>query len=113
MLKEEVRETLVKTQGSLEQLEMIDSLQRLGISYHYKHEIHDILKRIYEQHHEIGRESPDLHATALGFFLLRQHSFDVSQGYYILPKSLYCNNSKGRFEVFWGLSDNFFKKDFQ
>lgn len=86
LLKEEVRETLVKTQGSLEQLEMIDSLQRLGISYHYKHEIHDILKRIYEQHHEIGRESQDLHATALGFFLLRQHSFDVSQGYYILPK---------------------------
>lgn len=41
LLKEEVRETLVKTQGSLEQLEMIDSLQRLGISYHYKHEIHD------------------------------------------------------------------------
>ncbi|CDY54748.1 BnaAnng13430D [Brassica napus] len=81
LLKEEVRETLVKTQGSLEQLEMIDSLQRLGISYHYKHEIHDILKRIYEQHHEIGRESPDLHATALGFFLLRQHSFDVSQVY--------------------------------
>lgn len=84
MLKEEVRRTLVTTQGSLEQLEMIDSLQRLGISYHYKHEIHDILKRIYEQRHEIGRESQDLHAAALGFFLLRQHSFDVSQGYYIL-----------------------------
>ncbi|KAF8049474.1 hypothetical protein N665_2203s0001 [Sinapis alba] len=79
LLKEEVRKTLVKTEGSLEQLEMIDSLQRLGISYHYKHEIHDILKRIHEQHHEIGRESQDLHATALAFFLLRQHSFDVSQ----------------------------------
>ncbi|KAL0688857.1 hypothetical protein Bca4012_088534 [Brassica carinata] len=87
LLKEEVRETLVKTQGSLEQLEMIDSLQRLGISYHYKHEIHDILKRIYEQHHEIGRESQDLHATALGFFLLRQHSFDVSQDDFDVFKS--------------------------
>lgn len=87
LLKEEVRRTLVTTQGSLEQLEMIDSLQRLGISYHYKHEIHDILKRIYEQRHEIGRESQDLPAAALGFFLLRQHSFDVSQDDFDVFKS--------------------------
>ncbi|CAH8316978.1 unnamed protein product [Eruca vesicaria subsp. sativa] len=85
LLKEEVRKRLVKAESSITQLEMIDSLQRLGISYHYKHEIHDILKRIHD--HEMGRESQDLHATALGFFLLRQHSFDVSQDDFDVFKS--------------------------
>lgn len=75
--------TLVETQGWIEQLERIDALQRLGISYHYKHEIHNLLKKIHDNRREIERESKDLHATALEFFLLRQHGFDVSQGYYI------------------------------
>lgn len=83
LLKEEVRMTLVETQGWIEQLERIDALQRLGISYHYKHEIHNLLKKIHDNRREIERESKDLHATALEFFLLRQHGFDVSQGYYI------------------------------
>lgn len=82
---------LGETEGSLEQLEMIDSLQRLGISYHYKHEIHNILKKIHDQHGEFGRESQELHATALEFFLLRQHGFDVSQGYHILSHYIYNN----------------------
>ncbi|KAG7547273.1 Terpene synthase N-terminal domain [Arabidopsis suecica] len=79
LLKEEVRKTLNEIEGSIEQLEMIDSLQRLGISYHYKHEIHDILKNIHDQRGKIEREAQDLHATSLEFFLLRQHGFDVSQ----------------------------------
>lgn len=73
-----MRKTLIETEGSLEQLEMIDSLQRLGISHYYKHEIHNILKNIHDQHHKVVRESQDLDATALEFF-----GFDVSQGYYI------------------------------
>ncbi|ESQ55764.1 hypothetical protein EUTSA_v10027480mg, partial [Eutrema salsugineum] len=84
LLKEEVRKTLTD-QGSIEKLEMIDVLQRLGISYHYKHEIHNILKKIHDNRGETEREPKDLHATALEFFLLRQHGFDVSHGYYILP----------------------------
>ncbi|VYS62949.1 unnamed protein product [Arabidopsis thaliana] len=79
LFKEEVRKTLNEIEGSIEQLEMIDSLQRLGISYHYKHEIHDILRKIHDQHGEIERETQDLHATSLEFILLRQHGFDVSQ----------------------------------
>ncbi|VVA93394.1 unnamed protein product [Arabis nemorensis] len=79
LLNDEVRRRLYETEGSLEQLEMIDSLQRLGISYHYKHEIHIILNKVHDQHGEIGRKSQDLYATALEFFLLRQHGFDVSQ----------------------------------
>ncbi|KAL1194648.1 (E)-beta-ocimene synthase [Cardamine amara subsp. amara] len=79
LLKEEVRKTLVETEGFVEQLEMIDSLQRLGISYHFKHEIHNILQNIHDQRGKIDKETQDLHATALDFFLLRQHGFDVSQ----------------------------------
>ncbi|CAH2078849.1 unnamed protein product [Thlaspi arvense] len=87
MLKEEVRKTLVETEGSLEQLEMIDSLQRLGIPYHYKHEIHNILKNIHDQRGGIEMESQDLHATALEFFILRQHGFDASQDAFDVFKS--------------------------
>ncbi|KAG2238133.1 hypothetical protein Bca52824_092598 [Brassica carinata] len=87
LLKEEVRMTLVETQGSIEQLERIDALERLGISYHYKHEIHNILKKIHDNRHEIEKESKDLHATALEFFLLRQHGFDVSQDDFDVFKS--------------------------
>lgn len=91
MFKEEVRKTLNEIEGSIEQLEMIDSLQRLGISYHYKHEIHDILRKIHDQHGEIERETQDLHATSLEFILLRQHGFDVSQGFLHIT-SFYLNN---------------------
>ncbi|XP_010440109.1 PREDICTED: (E)-beta-ocimene synthase, chloroplastic isoform X1 [Camelina sativa] len=88
LLKEEVRKKLREIdQGSVEQLEMIDSLQRLGISHHYKHEIHDILKNIHDQRGKIERESQDLHATSLEFFLLRQHGFDVSQDDFDVFKS--------------------------
>lgn len=72
---------------------MIDSLQRLGISYHYKHEIHDILKNIHDQRGEIERESQDLHATSLEFFLLRQHGFDVSQGFFTYYLILFYYNN--------------------
>ncbi|EOA16290.1 hypothetical protein CARUB_v10004436mg [Capsella rubella] len=83
LLKEEVRKKLGEIdQSSIEQLEMIDSLQRLGISYHYKQEIHDILKNIHDQRGEIERD-----ATSLEFFLLRQHGFDVSQDDFDVFKS--------------------------
>ncbi|KAL3617316.1 hypothetical protein CASFOL_038861 [Castilleja foliolosa] len=60
------------------QLEFIDELQRLGISYHFEYKINQILNRIYVD----GRKNydpTDLYSTALRFRLLRQHGFIVSQ----------------------------------
>ncbi|EFH46395.1 lyase/ magnesium ion binding protein [Arabidopsis lyrata subsp. lyrata] len=107
LLKEEVRKTLGEIEGTIEQLEMIDSLQRLGISYHYKHEIHEILKNIHDQRGEIVREAQDLHATSLEFFLLRQHGFDVSQDAFdvfisetgVFRKTL-CSDIKGLLSLY-------------
>ncbi|KAH0854926.1 hypothetical protein HID58_028204 [Brassica napus] len=83
LLKEKVRKMLdVETKSRLEQLELIDELQKLGVSYHFEVEINDILM---DFHHQNGRsilkcvKEEDLHATALEFRLLRQHGFDVSE----------------------------------
>ena len=66
---------------NLAQLELIDDLQRLGLGYHFEHEIKSILKKIYEDDRSSETlERNDLHAAALKFRLLRQHGYDISQG---------------------------------
>ncbi|KAJ4901137.1 hypothetical protein Rs2_15088 [Raphanus sativus] len=83
LLKEKVRKMLdAETKSRLEQLELIDDLQKLGVSYHFEIEIDNILM---DFHHQNGRSvwtcdhEEDLQATALEFRLLRQHGFDVSE----------------------------------
>ncbi|KAL0297848.1 UNVERIFIED_CONTAM: (R)-limonene synthase [Sesamum angustifolium] len=58
-LKEEVKKMLVqeKELSSVEELlELIDDLQRLGISYHYEDEINQMLGCLYEQKYGVGEE---------------------------------------------------------
>ncbi|KAL0692667.1 hypothetical protein Bca4012_059847 [Brassica carinata] len=81
LLKKKVRKMLdVDTKSSrLEQLELIDDLEKLGVSHHFEVEINNILN---DYNHKIVwkcDKEEDLHATALGFRLLRQHGFDVSE----------------------------------
>ncbi|XP_070027126.1 (-)-camphene/tricyclene synthase, chloroplastic-like isoform X2 [Nicotiana sylvestris] len=75
-LKEEMKK-MIMAEGSqeLEKLELIDNLQRLGVSYHFKHEIMQILSSI-KQH---STPADSLYATALKFRLLREHGFHISQ----------------------------------
>ncbi|XP_056844369.1 1,8-cineole synthase 1, chloroplastic isoform X3 [Raphanus sativus] len=78
-LKEKVRKVLDETTTPLEQLELVDKLQRLGVSYHFESKIHKILTDFYHNSlRECGKEN--LHATALKFRLLREHGFNVSEG---------------------------------
>nr|VDD58288.1 unnamed protein product [Brassica oleracea] len=78
-LKEKVRKVLDETTTPLEQLELVDKLQRLGVSYHFESKIDNILTDFYHNNvRECGKE--DLHATALKFRLLREHGFNVSEG---------------------------------
>ncbi|KAK6145713.1 hypothetical protein DH2020_022533 [Rehmannia glutinosa] len=62
----------------VQQLELIDDLERLCISYHFEDKINQILNRIYDEDYCKNYQS-DLYSTALGFRLLRQHGFSVSQ----------------------------------
>ncbi|XP_010533438.1 PREDICTED: tricyclene synthase, chloroplastic-like [Tarenaya hassleriana] len=92
LLKENVRKLLDEAEGPLNQLELIDSLQRLGVSYHFDSEISGILTEIYETRRnrsEKSRHSEDLHTIALEFRLLRQHGFTVSQDCFDVIKSLW------------------------
>ncbi|WMV38985.1 hypothetical protein MTR67_032370 [Solanum verrucosum] len=83
-LKEEVRKMLVISPSkSLQKLGLINTIQLLGVAYHFEHEIGESLSKIYNGYEEwIGEfgESHDLHVVALSFRLLRQ------QGYYVNKK---------------------------
>ncbi|KAF1001911.1 hypothetical protein AG4045_023791 [Apium graveolens] len=62
---------------SVHKLELVDTIQRLGVSYHFQNEIMRILEAIYNSNEKLN--SHDLNAASLKFRLLRQHSFDVPQ----------------------------------
>ncbi|TYJ39002.1 hypothetical protein E1A91_A04G034800v1 [Gossypium mustelinum] len=65
---------------SLEKLELIDTLQRLGLSYHFEAEINKTLKNIsIDRIGTVAWKKDNLYATALEFRLLRQHGYKVDQ----------------------------------
>ncbi|KAK4286040.1 hypothetical protein QN277_002652 [Acacia crassicarpa] len=81
MLKEEVRKMLaLPTKNLLEKMNLIDSIQRLGVSYHFELEIDEILQQIHDTYVENGAITleEDLHTLVLLFRLLRQHGHRVS-----------------------------------
>ncbi|KAL1349797.1 hypothetical protein HN51_026278 [Arachis hypogaea] len=75
-LREEVRMMLCKVENHVYQLDLIDVLQRLGVAYHFKNEIRNLLDNIYDM--VDSKKKKDLHATALEYRLLRQHGYDIS-----------------------------------
>ncbi|CAL9152066.1 unnamed protein product, partial [Musa hybrid cultivar] len=80
-LTEDVKQLIYMKKGIEEQLQLIDHLQQLGVSYHFKEDIKDALWTIYRSMEEVNMLLKDnLHATALMFRLLREHGFDVSEG---------------------------------
>ncbi|KAB2086720.1 hypothetical protein ES319_A04G053300v1, partial [Gossypium barbadense] len=79
-LKEEVRMMLGNMVDPLEKLELIDTLQRLGLSYHFDTEINKTLKNIsIDRISNVSWKKDNLYATALEFRLLRQHGYKVGQ----------------------------------
>lgn len=77
---------LGKVTGPLAQLELIDTLQRLGLSYHFKDEIKTIMMAIYNDTSAADGNSSkknNLYAISLEFRLLRQHGHCVHQGIYV------------------------------
>ncbi|MCD7463035.1 hypothetical protein HAX54_049836 [Datura stramonium] len=79
-LKEEVRKMLgnkLAPSKSLEKLELINIIQRLGVAYHFEREMEKLLSYFYSRYEEEWIVDSNLHAVALCFRLLRQ------QGYYV------------------------------
>ncbi|PON53412.1 Squalene/phytoene synthase [Trema orientale] len=82
-LKEEVRKMIVAPvdENHSEKLDLIDAIQRLGLSYHFEDEIETILKQIYnfcKSHNHQEATDDDLYTVALRFRLLRQQGYHVS-----------------------------------
>nr|QXF31170.1 beta-patchoulene synthase [Dendrobium catenatum] len=73
-LQIEIRKILNDAIDPLQSLELIDSIQRLGVAYHFEKEINDILCRV----HRINIDDCDLYAIALHFRLLRQQRYHIT-----------------------------------
>ncbi|WVZ02301.1 hypothetical protein V8G54_023107 [Vigna mungo] len=85
LLKEHVRKSLVSSIDDNNfsfKLNFIDSVQRLGVSYHFEHEIDTALSQVYDistkDNNIIAHDNDDLYHTTLLFRLLRQHGYRVS-----------------------------------
>uniref|UniRef100_A0A6N2MI21 Terpene synthase N-terminal domain-containing protein n=1 Tax=Salix viminalis TaxID=40686 RepID=A0A6N2MI21_SALVM len=68
-----------ETAEFLTQLELIDTIQRLGLGYRFESEIRRALDRFVSSGGLESVAKTSLQATALSFRLLRQHGFEVSQ----------------------------------
>nr|BBE38032.1 alpha-selinene synthase [Freesia hybrid cultivar] len=79
-IKQRVEELIIKIKimltestDQLQEMQLIDAVQRLGVAYHFEKEIDDKLRRI----HNANLDSSDLHFISLRFRLLRQHGYNV------------------------------------
>nr|WBW04460.1 terpene synthase [Ficus pandurata] len=83
-LKEEVKSMLIASTASTspsENVELIDTIQRLGVSYYFKLEISEILGLMQNNMiFDIGLidNKDDLHTSSLKFRLLRQEGYNIS-----------------------------------
>nr|WBW04466.1 terpene synthase [Ficus esquiroliana] len=88
---------LEKVEDPLTQLEHIDTFQRLGLFYHFKNEINNILKGLYDNKicciDNIWKID-NLYATALEFRLLRQHGYMISSDVFTSFKDETTGNFK-------------------
>ena len=72
--EEEVRRIILEIAASSNLAQkLVDTL--IGVDYHYKKEINDLLCSIYND--EDGG-SDDLYITSLRFYLLRKHGYTIS-----------------------------------
>lgn len=82
-LKEEIRKKLLENiKKPKEGLEFIDAIQRLGVAYHFEHEIEVFLDNLHNNNNNNINDcyQNNLHFVSLHFRLLRQHGFFVSTG---------------------------------
>nr|WNV55398.1 beta-caryophyllene/alpha-humulene synthase [Artabotrys hexapetalus] len=79
-LKLEVKRLLRTVEDQpIQEMKLIDQVQRLGLAYHFEKEIDEVLHRVYKSHTNDDFDGThDLDAVALRFRLLRQQGYNVS-----------------------------------
>ncbi|CAK9141785.1 unnamed protein product [Ilex paraguariensis] len=80
VLKEKVRSMLVAAGSKpTEKMHLINTLERLGVSYHFEKEIEDQLEQMFYARHDYENdEGYDLCTIALHFRIFRQHGYKMS-----------------------------------
>ncbi|EEF38721.1 (+)-delta-cadinene synthase isozyme A, putative [Ricinus communis] len=76
-LKEEVKKMIASADEPSQILNLIDLLQRLGVSYHFEKEIEEALQQVLNMNSDSDKDD-DLHSVALRFRLLREQGLNVS-----------------------------------
>ena len=76
VLKEEVRKIINGTNELPKILDLILTLQRLGLDNHYEAEIDEHLRFVYNSGYDVN----DLNLVSLRFYLLRKNGYDVPSG---------------------------------
>ncbi|KXG24532.1 sesquithujene synthase A [Sorghum bicolor] len=79
VLRERVRKVLKDSTELPETLNLILTLQRLGLDYHYENEIEKLLHHIYNSDYN----DEDLNLVSLRFYLLRKNGYDVSSDVFL------------------------------
>jgi len=81
-LKEKVKKMLVETpDNTTQKLVLIDTIQRLGVAYHFKNEIKTSIQNIFDESKQSKNEDDDdLYVVALRFRLVRQQRHYMSSG---------------------------------
>ncbi|RCV44820.1 hypothetical protein SETIT_9G405200v2 [Setaria italica] len=86
-VKQIVRDTFASSSDMALKLELVDTLQRIGVGYHYGEEIDDLLRAVHRDvqalHQEGGCDDDGLYVTSLRFYLLRKHGYRVSSDVFV------------------------------
>ncbi|KAI3469925.1 hypothetical protein Pfo_026588 [Paulownia fortunei] len=79
VLKNEVRSTLTSPGSKMvDTMNLIEKLERLGLSYHFENEIEEKLEQFFNLNTNYGDEAYDLYTVSLHFRLFRQHGYRIS-----------------------------------
>lgn len=65
-------------------MNLIDTVERLGLSYHFENEIEQELLQLFNLNTDYNDEAYDLYTVALHFRLFRQHGYRISCGMCII-----------------------------
>ena len=83
-LKEEVKRILLATTNykPTDKIKFINTLERLGVSYHFEKEIEKLLQQMFDAHAKFQDNIQDFDLFTLGvyFRILRQHGYKISCG---------------------------------
>jgi hypothetical protein len=76
---------ITPSENPLQKLNLINAVQRLGVSYHFENEIQEILQHSHKTLHDLDdhENNDDLYTIALQFRLLRQQGYYISCGTFL------------------------------